>query len=313
MHPVCEHYFAVGREFLKNLSVMKVINFGSLNFDRVYEVEHLVQPGETITAKSYHRLCGGKGLNQSIALARAGAPVFHAGKVGSDGEPLIACLKSAGVDTTHIGMIESKPSGHAMIQVDRHGQNSIIIHGGANREIQKEDAGRVLGHFSAGDYLMLQNEIRSIPDIIVLARKRGMTIFLNPAPMDKTVLVYPLDLVDYFFINEIEGRELTGETEPRAMVEAMRKRFPRSATILTLGENGVIYADQQTSLSVPAEKVTPVDTTAAGDTFIGFFIAQTLKGETVEKCLQTASRAAAICVTRHGAADSIPRMEDVVK
>jgi ribokinase len=187
---------------------MKVINFGSLNFDHVYEVEHFVQPGETITAKNYQRLCGGKGLNQSIALARAGAQVFHAGKVGRDGEPLIACLKSAGVDTTHVGIIESKPSGHAVIQVDRHGQNSIIIHGGANREIQIEDAERVLGQFSVGDFLVLQNEISSISEIVRRAKKQGLTIFLNPAPMDKTVLNYPLDLVDYFIINRIEGREL---------------------------------------------------------------------------------------------------------
>lgn len=292
---------------------MKVINFGSLNFDHVYAVEHFVQPGETITAKNYHRLCGGKGLNQSVALARAGAPVFHAGKVGRDGEALIACLKTAGVDTTHVGMVESEPSGHAVIQVDRHGQNSIIIHGGANREIQMEDARRVLGHFTVGDCLVLQNEISSIEEIIDRAKKQGLTIFLNPAPMDKTVLSYPLGLVDYFIINSIEGRELTGEAEPQAIVKAMRKRFPRSATILTLGENGVIYADHQTSLTVAAEKVIPVDTTAAGDTFIGFFVAQKIKGASVETCLRTASRAAGICVTRHGAADSIPHMDDVVK
>jgi ribokinase len=292
---------------------MKVINFGSLNFDHVYEVEHFVQPGETITAKNYQRLCGGKGLNQSIALARAGAQVFHAGKVGCDGEPLIACLKIAGVDTRHIGIIQSEPSGHAVIQVDRHGQNSIIIHGGANRQVQTEDAERVLGFFSAGDCLVLQNEISSIPDIMVRAKRQGLTIFLNPAPMNKTVLDYPLDQVDYFIINEIEGRELTGEAETRAIVEAMRKRFPRSVIILTLGENGVIYADQHTSLTVPAEKVTPVDTTAAGDTFIGYFIAREIEGANTETCLRTASRAAALCVTRHGAADSIPRLDEVVK
>ena len=171
----------------------------------------------------------------------------------------------------------------------------------------------MLGQFAAGDFLVLQNEISSISGIIERAKKQGLTIFLNPAPMDKTVLVYPLDLVDYFIINEIEGRELTGEAKPEAIVEVMRKRFPRSATILTLGEHGVIYADPQTRLTVPSEKVTPVDTTAAGDTFIGFFVAQKIKGETVEACLRTATRAAAICVTRHGAADSIPRLDEVAK
>jgi ribokinase len=292
---------------------MKVVNFGSLNFDHVYAVEHLVRPGETITSDNYRRFCGGKGLNQSIALAYAGAEVFHAGKVGRDGEPLVACLKTAGVDTSHIGVSESEPSGHAIIQVDRSGENSIIIHGGANRDIQSADARRVLEHFKSGDGLLLQNEISSIPEIIDRAKELGLTIFLNPAPMDKRVLDYPLDKVDYFIINEIEGRELTGAAEPEAILEAMRKRFPRSMTILTLGERGVLCADHRTKISVPADRVTPVDTTAAGDTFIGYFIAQKISGATLETCLRIATRAAAICVTRRGAADSIPRQAEVCR
>ena len=290
---------------------MKVINFGSLNFDHVYEVENFVRPGETITSREYRLLCGGKGLNQSIALAHAGAVVYHAGKVGRDGETLLARLKSAGVDTTQVGIAETKPSGHAVIQVDRNGQNSIIIHGGANLDIQKADAERVLDRFAAGDCLLLQNEISSIPEIIDRAKQLGLTIFLNPAPMDKSVSGYPLDKVDYFIINELEGRELAGVAEPAAIIRAMLGRFPRAATLLTLGERGAIYADRQTNISVPAEKVTPVDTTAAGDTFIGYFIAQKIKGVSLENCLRTASRAAAICVTRRGAADSIPLKEEV--
>jgi ribokinase len=290
---------------------MRVLNFGSLNFDHLYEVEHFVQPGETITSDKYQLFCGGKGLNQSIALSNAGAKVFHAGKVGQDGKSLIARLITAGVDTTFIEIAESGPSGHAMIQVDKNGQNSIIIHGGTNQDIRKEDIKRVLDHFTSEDCLLLQNEISCISEIIGQAKNKGLTIFLNPAPMDKKVLGYPLDKVDYFIINEIEGRELTGETKPEAIIETMHKRFPQSATILTLGEKGVIYSDHQTKISIPAEKVTPVDTTAAGDTFIGFFIAQMIEGQTVENCLRIASHASAICVTRIGAADSIPLSDEV--
>jgi len=291
---------------------MKVINFGSLNFDHFYAVEHFVRPGETITSENYQLFCGGKGLNQSIALAHAGAKVFHAGKVGRDGKSLIACLKTAGVSTSNITVAESEPSGHAIIQVDKTGQNSIILHGGANQAIRKEDVKRVLDHCQSGDFILLQNEISSISEIIDLAKKQGLTIFLNPAPMDNKVLDYPLAKVDYFIINKIEGVGLTGEAEPEAIIESMLKRFPRSATILTLGENGVVYADYQTKISVAAEKVTPIDTTAAGDTFIGYFIAQKVKLRTVENCLRIASRAAGICVTRRGAADSIPLMKEVV-
>jgi len=291
---------------------MKVLNFGSLNIDYFYEVEHIVRSGETIPSMKCRTSCGGKGLNQSIALAHAGAKVFHAGKVGQDGKLLIACLKTAGVNTSYIEVIKTKPSGHAIIQVDKNGQNSIIIEGGANQDIRKADVKRVLDHFKSGDCLLLQNEISSISEIINIAKKKGLTIFLNPAPMDKKVLNYPLDKVDYFIINEIEGRELTGEKNPKAIIKAMLKRFPRSVTILTLGVNGVIYNDHQTKIFVLAEKVTPVDTTAAGDTFIGYFIAQKLNGMTVENCLKIASRAAAICVTRRGAASSIPLKEEVV-
>ena len=126
---------------------MKVLNYGSLNFDHVYEVEHFVQPGETITSDKYRLSCGGKGLNQSIALANAGAQVFHAGKIGRDGEALISCLKTAGVNTNYVEVAESGPSGHAIIQVDKNGQNSIILHSGTNRAIDKEDVKRVLAHF----------------------------------------------------------------------------------------------------------------------------------------------------------------------
>ena len=291
---------------------MKVLNFGSLNFDHFYEVEHIVHPGETIPSGKYRLACGGKGLNQSVALAHSGANVFHAGKVGRDGEALLACLKAAGVATRYVEITGEAPSGHAIIQVEKNGQNSIIIHGGANRAIRKEDVSRVLGAFEPGDCLLLQNEVSCMAEMIDQAKDQGLTIFLNPAPMDERVAGYPLEKVDYFIINEIEGRDLSGATEAEAIMAAMRKHFPEAAILLTLGEKGVCYADQSTSLVVPAEKVHAVDTTAAGDTFIGFFIAQKLAGQPIESCLRTACHAAAICVTRHGAADSIPHLQEVV-
>jgi ribokinase len=291
---------------------MKVLNFGSLNLDHFYEVEHIVRPGETIPAGKYRLVCGGKGLNQSVALAHAGANVFHAGKVGQDGETLTACLKAAGVDTRYVEVAEGMPSGHAIIQVEKSGQNSIIIHGGANQAIDEKDVSRVLGDFGPGDCLLLQNEVSCTAEMIDQAKSQGLTVYLNPSPMDERVAGYPLDKVDCFIINEIEGRQLSGATEANAIMAAVRKRFPRSAVVLTLGEKGARYADQQNSLAVPAEKVRAVDTTAAGDTFTGFFIAQRLAGQPVEACLRIACHAAAICVTRRGAADSIPFANEVV-
>lgn len=291
---------------------MKVINFGSLNIDHFYDVEHFVRPGETIASKRYRQSCGGKGLNQSIALARAGAEVFHAGKIGLDGKALLGCLESSGVNTTHVEIVDNEPSGHAIIQVDKNGQNSIILHGGANQTIHESDVLRVLQAFSPGDCILLQNEISCMAGIIHQAKQQGLTIYLNPAPMDEKVHGYPLDEVDTFFINEIEGNGLTGAIEPDGIIETMGRRFPQAVTILTLGEHGVIFADRQTRISVSAERVKALDTTAAGDTFIGYFLAQKIKGHAAEDCLRIACHAAAICVTRRGAADSIPLQDEVV-
>ncbi|HVM73080.1 MAG TPA: ribokinase [Anaerolineales bacterium] len=290
---------------------MKMLNFGSLNIDHFYEVDHIVRPGETVSSGKYRLACGGKGLNQSVALAHAGAHVFHAGKVGRDGEALLDCLRSAGVNTQYVEVTEAAPSGHAIIQVDKAGQNSIIIHAGANRTIRKEDVLRVLDEFEPGDAILLQNEVSCLAEMVELARHRGLTIFLNPSPMDESVAGCPLDEVDTFIINEIEGRELSGATEPEAIIAAMRRRFPSAATLLTLGERGVCYADRDMELAVPAERVPVVDTTAAGDTFTGFFIAQKISGAPIQDCLRMACRAAALCVSRPGAADSIPFLAEL--
>lgn len=284
---------------------MAVLNFGSLNIDHVYEVDHFVRPGETLAGNTYARHCGGKGLNQSVALARAGAEVFHAGKVGNEGDVLVDYLRGSGADVSRIAVSET-PTGHALIQVDAGGENAIILYGGANRAVTPEDADRVLEGFSATDVLLMQNEISSTGYIMEKAAARGMEIFFNPAPMTREVLEYPLDRVGWFIVNEIEGEMLSGATEPEDVAGALIEKFPASRVVLTLGSRGVLYADSQRTLEVPAYRVQPVDTTAAGDTFIGYFIASLTGGADVKAALDTACRAAALCVTRPGAAGSIP-------
>ena len=133
---------------------MRVLNFGSLNIDYVYTVSHIVQPGETLSADGRATYFGGKGLNQSIAIAKAGVPVFHAGKVGADGGGLLSECRKYGVDATYIETSDGE-TGHTVIQVDRSGQNSIVLFGGSNRAITHAQIGRVLSQFSAGDFLVL--------------------------------------------------------------------------------------------------------------------------------------------------------------
>ncbi|MBN2050352.1 MAG: ribokinase [Spirochaetales bacterium] len=289
---------------------MRILNFGSLNIDYVYEVDHFVKPGETLSSLSYSRNTGGKGLNQSVALARAGAEVYHAGKVGDEGVFLKDYLAESGVHVEHI-FVTPVPTGHAFIQVEKTGENAIVLYGGANRAVGSQDIDQVLYRFEAGDCLLLQNEISSMEELMEKAYRRGMEIFFNPAPMDEQVLSYPLDKVGWFIVNELEGSILSGAQEPEDIPRAFMAKYPESRLVLTLGSRGAVYADRNTTIEMPACRVRAVDTTAAGDTFIGYFLASLTGGAEVRSALETAVQAAALCVTRPGAADSIPTAAEV--
>lgn len=291
---------------------MKIVNIGSLNIDKTYSVKRFVQPKETIQALKYEEFCGGKGLNQSVALARAGAEVYHAGAVGADGALLTDMLESSGVHTDYLLKTDGA-SGHAVIQIDESGQNNIIICGGANREITKEYIDSVLEHFESTDLLLLQNEISNVDHAIRKAKEKGMTIALNPSPVDDIIQTWPLELVNYFIINELEGRELAGiESEvPADIMQALRAKFPHVKFVLTLGENGSYYFDQEKEVFHDIFRVKAVDTTGAGDTFCGYFIAGLSRGLDVETILAQASAASAIAVGRKGAAPSVPVLSEV--
>ena len=289
---------------------MKIINFGSINIDHVYCVEHFVKPGETLRSESYNVFSGGKGANQSISLARAGANVLHAGKVGKDGIWLKEKLEESGVDTALVESVDL-PTGHAVIQVNSEGENAIIIHAGANESFSDRDIEKVLSYAKAGDYLLLQNEINSLDKILQMSKDRGLTIVFNPAPMRDEVKSYPLECVDIFIINELEGEVLSAEKDPYKIVSQMQNLYPQSKTVLTLGKKGILYKDRERCIEMKALDVRTIDTTGAGDTFIGYFLSELSKGEDIETCLQMGIKASALCVGRQGAADSIPQREEV--
>lgn len=291
---------------------MSILVFGSLNIDHVYQVDHFVRPGETLASTEYRQFQGGKGANQSIALARAGAPVFHAGQVGPEGIWLREQLAAEGVQVEHV-IVGDVSTGHAIIQVDRAGENAIVLYGGANLAITAADARRVLTQFGPGDWLLLQNEISAIPDILRAAADQGLSLAFNPAPMTPDVYDYPLDDVSLFVVNQIEGAALTGVEDPQAIVNALNRRFPQAMLLLTLGRDGSLYANAEERIITPAESVDVVDTTAAGDTFIGYFLAGIVAGQSAKEALAQASKAAAICITRPGAAISIPTRAELVK
>lgn len=290
---------------------MKILNIGSLNLDYTYAVPHFVAEGETLAALDRQDHCGGKGLNQSIAAARAGAEVFHAGKIGAEGGRLKELLRGSGADVSFVDTCPV-PTGHAVIQVNPGGQNCILIFGGANRQITKDDVTGYLTHFSAGDILLVQNETSSIDAAITAASAKGMRVALNPSPISPELLSSPaLALVDYFILNEGEGFALTGQQEPEAICRSLHQTYPRCQVMLTLGAEGSVFFDGSRFLRQPAFRVSAVDTTGAGDTFTGFFLSGIASGMDMAENLRRASMASALAVGKPGAAASIPTLSEV--
>lgn len=290
---------------------MKILNFGSLNIDFVYSVDHIVAPGETISSTQLNVYPGGKGLNQSVALARGGAEVFHAGMLGEDGAMLRKTCEENHVDSSLIRTVRER-SGNAIIQVSAKGQNSIVLFGGANRKNEKAYVDEVLSHFGAGDLLILQNEINLLDDVIERAAQRQMKIALNPSPYDDAVERCDLRKIHWLMMNEVEGSQITGEREPDAILERIQKKYPQANTVLTLGKDGVVYQTAQQRFYHGIYDVPVVDTTAAGDTFTGYFFAGIARGDSPRECLRIASVASSLAVSRKGAIPSIPWREEVL-
>lgn len=289
---------------------MKVLNFGSLNIDYVYKVDHMVREGETLASGGMEVYCGGKGLNQSVSLAKAGVNVYHAGMIGEEGGILLETCSNAGVDTGFVREVPER-SGHTIIQVDDKGQNCILLYGGANHCITKEFVDEVMACFGKEDILLLQNEINMLDYIIERGFEQGMTIALNPSPYNGELKNCDFSKVSLFLVNEVEGEQITGQSEPEKILEVMKKRWPQAKTVLTLGGDGAVYQWKEEICRQEVYPVKAVDTTAAGDTFTGYFIASIIEGMEAEEGLRLAARAASIAVTRKGAAPSIPVRTEV--
>lgn len=285
---------------------MKILNYGSLNVDFVYQVDHIVLPGETLSGGDVQLFAGGKGANQSVAIAKAGAEVYHAGKIGSDGKWLLEKLNRYGVNTDHVRLYDGS-TGHAIIQVTPQGQNSIILSGGGNRQIKQLEIDETLEAFSKGDFLVLQNEINGTENIIRSAHKKGLTICVNPAPFDRSILSWPLDLVDLLIVNEHEAAgmaDFQGGFEP--MLDKLTDKYSHTEIIMTLGEEGSLFGKGKERCKVKAELVKAIDTTAAGDTYMGYYLASRINGVSPEESMARASKASALTVSRPGAMDSVP-------
>ena len=283
---------------------MTIWNLGSINADFVYSVPHIPAPGETLASTGRHLFLGGKGTNMSVAAARAGAHVRHIGAVGSDGRWAVDRLLEYGVDTRHIAEIEVETA-QAIIAVDAAGENSIILHPGANHAIAVELVQAALSEAQTGDIAVFQNETNLQAEFAGLAADMGLKVAYAAAPFDAGQVQAVLDQLDLLILNAVEAEQL------RQATGLAPENLPVRDVIVTLGGDGATWFGPDGPVQVAAVPVEPVDTTGAGDTVTGYILAGLDRGMPMEQALKQAMRAGALMVTRHGTADVIPDLAEV--
>ncbi|WP_170480995.1 ribokinase [Ruegeria arenilitoris] len=284
---------------------MTIWNLGSINADMVYSVPHLPRPGETLAAQGLDRFLGGKGANMSVAAARAGSRVSHIGAVGPDGRWAQERLTEYGVDTRNIAQVDS-PTGHAIIAVDDHGENSIILFQGANHAISEDLLAGALSSAHPGDLLVMQNETNAQIIAGKMAHEMGLTVCYSAAPFQSDAVLAVLPYLDFLILNEVEAEQLKQSTGNSP------SELPVEHVIVTLGAMGARYFHHDSEpVDFEAHSVEPVDTTGAGDTFTGYVLSGMDRGMPMAQAIVLANRAAALMVTRHGTADVIPDLKEV--
>jgi ribokinase len=307
------------KQVASNETRSRVTVVGSLNMDLVVRAPRLPQPGETLAGRTFAQVAGGKGGNQAVAAARLGAQVSMLGCVGADanGAQLRAGLEAEGIDCAALGT-GTQPSGVALIVVDDASQNTIVIVAGSNGEVTPEAIARHEAALAAADVVICQLEtpLASVRAALAAARRLGKTVILNPAPATGPLPADWLPLIDYLIPNELEAAALTGlpvdSPDDAAQAAAALRAAGARNVLVTLGARGVLVAlDGVTATLYDAPQVEAIDTTAAGDTFIGGFAAQLAKNASVDAAIRFAQRAAALSVTRAGAQPSIPTRAEV--
>lgn len=284
---------------------MTILNIGSINWDRVYRVAHFPEPGETIAAASASVGLGGKGLNQSVAILRAGGAVRHIGGIARDDARMLAALAALGLDVSGLALLEGTETGSALILVDDAAENVIVLDPGANVLIPEVAVLQALDAAPKGSWLLMQNETNLLDFTLTQARARGMRVALSAAPFRAENVIPHLNSLDLLSVNAVEFAQLQAALPQGAVL-------PQDLAILvTKGAAGADYLLGDRVISAPAHVVKAIDTTGAGDTFLGYFLARLDAGEPVEAALATAMAAAALQVTRAGAVAAIPLLDEV--
>ena len=296
----------------------KIIVIGSSNVDMVVRTSHLPAPGETILGGEFFMNQGGKGANQAVAIKRLGGNLIFMAKLGNDvlGRQSVGYFKKEGIDTRYIAFDEDSASGVALISVDDHAENSIVVASGANMLLNEQDVEKMLEEMCEGDILLMQLEI-PLQTVEYAARKafgKGVKVVLNPAPARSL----PKELFRHLYMvtpNRIEAEMLTGiKIANDADVEKVAEEICAMGVknvIITLGSKGCLIREEGVSYRIDAFKVEPVDTTAAGDTFNGALCVGLSEGMDLKQAAVMASKASSRAVTRMGAQSSIPYREEL--
>jgi ribokinase len=298
----------------------RVVVVGSINTDLVARAPHLPRPGETISGHEFSQVAGGKGANQAVAAARIGAQVSMVGCIGSDanGGQRLHDLEAEGIDCAGIEVSQTQPTGVALITVSDEGQNTIVVVAGSNGELTPAQVQRHEAMLRSADVVVCQLESPwdAVHATLALARRLGKTTVLNPAPATEPLPAEWMPLVDYLVPNEVEAAILAGlpvesESGARRAAAELQRAGARNV-IVTLGAQGAyLLREGGEGAHFAAPEVRAVDTTAAGDTFIGVFASQLAARHPLDAAIGLAQRAAAISVTRAGAQPSIPTRDEV--
>lgn len=283
---------------------MTIWNLGSINADFVYTVPHIPAPGETLASTSRQIFLGGKGANMSVAVARAGGDIRHIGAIGADGKWTVERLGNYGVDTTHIVQVD-QDTAQAIIAVDRAGENTIILHPGANHAVPQTELTEALEKAVAGDWVVCQNETNLQVEALSAARELGLNVAYAAAPFSVDSVQAVLPFLDFLILNEVEAAQLKQGTG------LSPDELPIKDVIVTLGSEGAVHYNISSGKThIPALKVVPIDTTGAGDTFTGYVLAGLDGGDNIKSAMKLATKASALMVTRMGASDVIPTREE---
>ena len=285
---------------------MTIYNLGSINIDYFYKLPYLVKRGETLSSKSFFSTLGGKGANQSIAISRAGGEIFHCGLINEKDKEFLTIMKKSKVDINHI-LFSMEPTGHAIIAIDEtNGDNQIILYPSCNYKITKTHVNTFLKNTKNGDWALSQNETNMTEYFFKKASEKGLSICYSAAPFIPSQTIKLLKLVDLLILNEIEMQELLKEAKTDV------KNLDVPHIVITMGKKGAKYFGKNEEIFVSGNKVNAFDTTGAGDTFLGYFLALFDRTKNIKSSLDIANIVASIQVTRNGASIAIPNLKEVL-